>query len=70
MSYFEDSRNTFIFMDVRAKKLGGIMNLTKSEQFEYVQLGYQTGFLSRKDAEELKEQLDLKIDLNKIEVRD
>lgn len=70
MGYYEDSRTTFIILDVRAKKLGGIKNLTKSEQIEYVHLGYQTGFLPRKDAEELIEELDLKIDLNSIVVQD
>lgn len=70
MSDYDNPRNTFLILDIRAKKLGGIKNLTKSEQIEYIEIGYQTGFLPKKDAEELMKELDLKIDLNNITVQD
>ncbi|PIP13517.1 MAG: hypothetical protein COX48_03940 [bacterium (Candidatus Stahlbacteria) CG23_combo_of_CG06-09_8_20_14_all_34_7] len=70
MSDYDNPRNTFIILDIRAKKLGGIKNLTKSEQIEYIGIGYQTGFLPKKDAEDLMKELNLKINLNSLTVHE
>jgi hypothetical protein len=70
MSTYNNPCNAFLFLDIRAKKLGDIKNLTSAERLDYIQLGYGTGFLSKKDCEELPKELSLKIDFNSLTVQD
>ena len=61
---YDDDRNSFIILDVLAKKRGGLAMLTLGEQIEYLVSGIDLGFLNVNEAHELA--IGLHIENNRI----
>jgi len=58
-----EMRNSFIFLDVTAKKLGGIAKLARPDQLEYLHLGLQTGFLTKEQVQTIAKQIGIHFDV-------